>query len=161
MRSTARRRVSARPILLGIIFVVVAALAVVSQCTPLLDPSKGISTNATSVARAELDADQNGTALTIVLADPNGRDTAMVGRLAVQVKAPDGAVWSTSRIVGPNDFGAINGSGPLAGRFGYRTVIPATAWATPPRHGGQATILVIATPEGSSGFSGTVSAAYP
>lgn len=132
--------------------VVLAALAALAAYlfTPIFRPAPGPSVEAVSVARVVLEPADQGTAISLVLQDRAGNDAILLGELSLELREPDGAVWQVTRALRTTSFNPLPGTSLLAGRLGFREVIPPSAWTRPPRSGGQAAITVVATrPDGS------------
>jgi hypothetical protein len=78
-----------------------------------------------------------------VLVDRQGAETTSAGDLTIKLREPDGAVWQTTRALGPEDFGPLPASHLLAGRVGYSLLLPAADWVRAPRRGGSTSVSVI------------------
>ena len=112
-----------------------------------------VAREAVAVGQIALEPDPIGSRVDVVLVDRVGQDTPLNGSLNVSVRAPDGALWQTSRDVSNSDFQTLPDSSALAGRTGYSLVVPAGDWAYPPRRGGLATVSVHATPSDGAAFT--------
>lgn len=115
----------------------------------------------TNFGRVVLEPDPRGAAIALVLQNQAGGDTAMTGELAFQLQEPDGAIWRATRSVTPASFQVLPAPSLLAGRLGYRIVVPDAEWARLPRRGGQAQLIVTVRPVEAPAFSTTIAATYP
>src|SRR5262245_14557188 len=67
-----------------------------------------------AVTTVALDPVPNATGVAFTLADASAQDTAMDGDLVIEMKEPDGALWTNGHTrLTPGDFGPI-AAGPLA-----------------------------------------------
>lgn len=146
----------------GAVGALIAALWLFEVLAPfkLFGNAAVILSTPTSVAQIALERAGEDASISLVLQDAAGRDAPLAGDLEIELQEPNGAVWRVSRAVAPTDFSSLP-SGVLAGRLGYRVVVPARDWVRPPRRGGLASVTVVATPRGGTSFTGSTSTAFP
>lgn len=143
-----RRNTTIRNWVIGGAVALALVLLLLWQYTPLFRGADLSATEATSILRVLLEPTPEGPAISVVLVDRLGRDATVTGDVNVNLREPDGQLWSQTFRVGPDSFQPLPATSLLPGRLGFRTVVPATAWSRPPRQGGQASITVIVTPAG-------------
>ncbi len=141
--------------------VALLVLLVILRYVPVFDLASNHPGPPASVAQAVLESDPGGAAVGLVLVDRVGRDTTLTGDLTLEVREPDGAVWRAARTVDPKDFAPLPAGSLLAGRLGYRVVVPSAAWPRPPRRGGVAAVVVAVAPTGDPAFTSSFNVTFP
>lgn len=154
-RGALRRLPSGAGWLLGFV-VVVIGLAGVMVARSL--PAGLLAGSAPLVAPREvgdvaLDADPDGLALAVVLVDGQGNDLPLAGTLDLRLELPTGEQWHDRRAVTPADFSRLPPASALAGRLGYRVVVPRSAWVTPPRAGDKVAVYTNVEPTAGAAFT--------
>jgi hypothetical protein len=115
-----------------------------------------------TIARVSLEPDPSGARIDFVVVDRMGQDTTADGSVSIKLREPDGAVWQINRSLTAADFAPLPAGDLLNGRLGSSIVVPTSAWARPPRHGGSATVSVSIQPgSGSAPITAQEETRYP
>jgi hypothetical protein len=114
-----------------------------------------------AVTTVALDPVPDAMGVAFTLADSSAQDTTMDGDVVIEMKEPDGALWTNGTThLSPSDFGPIS-AGPLAGRLGYRMVVANADWPRAPRRGGLGNVVITVTPSGGNPITFSITTIFP